>query len=181
MANINIDKNKFGTAEILNLISVDIDNDGEPDAIAVCNPDGSLINIESPPAPPQKTQIIIPINSTASPYYYISTNSTTYITIMRFIMPGSSEIGNPLKIEAVCGVSNVAVRGNIRIVNYLDSNIIIEKTDIFFPNTNYQIIDLESVLYFPTNTFIMEVQISKSGGQNNNYFNFSGLRFIFEK
>jgi len=45
MANIDINKDAWNTGEIFNLIAVDLDNDGKPDAIAVCNPDGTPIEI----------------------------------------------------------------------------------------------------------------------------------------
>lgn len=43
MANINLDKNKFSLNSVLNLCVVDTNDDGIPDALAICNPDGSVI------------------------------------------------------------------------------------------------------------------------------------------
>jgi len=47
MANINIDKDAFHIASFFNLIAVDLDDDGKPDAIVIVNPDGSQIGSPS--------------------------------------------------------------------------------------------------------------------------------------
>jgi len=42
--NTNIDRDKWNDAQVLTQVAVDRTGDGSPDAIAVCNPDGTAFN-----------------------------------------------------------------------------------------------------------------------------------------
>lgn len=51
MPNKDFDKNKFNFAQLFNLIAVDLDGDGMPDAICVCSPEGNTIgSVEEQPS-----------------------------------------------------------------------------------------------------------------------------------
>ena len=42
--NTNIDRDKWDGDQVLNQVAVDVNGDGTPDALAVCNPDGTPMN-----------------------------------------------------------------------------------------------------------------------------------------
>ena len=82
-----------------------------------------------------------------------------------FTYNGSDKIGLLDYIDVVSKMQNGISSYDIRVVNADNGDVIVEKNGL--SNTNYETVDLGTLINIPTSESIMEVEIRRVGGNGN--------------
>jgi hypothetical protein len=89
------------------------------------------------------------------------TTSQNYAVVSSFGFPGSTEVGTPIKIEALVERSG-GNSGDIRVYDSTNALVIAELTA--FNGSPKESVDLGAISNIPTNAAVFEIQMSRTGG-----------------
>ena len=97
------------------------------------------------------------------PLPFINVVSLSYVPIVRWIYPGSDNVGDISAIKALCHVVSGSM--SIRVFDFTNSLTICEKTGI--SNTSPTFHDLGAISNLPTGQAVFEIHVKGSGGSIN--------------
>lgn len=105
-----------------------------------------------------------------------TTKSDVYTTVGNFGFAGSIEIGTPIAIRAVCGVTS-ATSMDIRVRDVLNNTTVCETTAV--TDTFPSVVDLGVINNIPSSAAALEIQIRRNAGSGNQKVSGSSLVLVF--